>query len=166
MSLSAIFGRFGVGDTMRALGLTLVLMLSMGGCSSAAQERRELNAIRAESIAGVRDEIMSQLQRCWPSAIKLPALPTEELVAEVVVRLGPDGHFVEAPKIVAPKSWPSDPAAQAYLGSILQVLSACNVNGFAVPESYFALGAPPIQLNFNPAWRRSLPPEMRQSDRA
>ena len=136
------------GDMVRALALALLIVVGGGAASGQS---------RAERVAEMRSLIEAQLVSCWTRTITLPAPPKEELEAVVSVRFQTDGRLADTPKIVTPKTWPEDPAARTYLFGILEALATCSEKGFQIPQSYFDLGAPAIELRFKPMLGPKLP---------
>jgi hypothetical protein len=100
----------------------------------------------------VMEMLSSQLvaRGCWLDQDDMP--DARRLRAVLAVRFGPDGRFLDAPKLVEPATAPeNDRPMQVFIARAQAALEKCNQAGFRLPQSFLEKQPPVvIELDFRP----------------
>jgi hypothetical protein len=100
----------------------------------------------------VMEMLTSQLlaRSCWLDQDDMA--DARRLRAVLAVRFGPDGRFLEAPRLVEPATAPkNDPPMQVFIARAQAALEKCNKAGFQLPQSFLEKQPPVvIELDFRP----------------
>jgi hypothetical protein len=111
-------------------------------------DRRPALAEGANAADAIRNQLLAR--GCWGDYDDIP--DARRLRATLAVRFGPDGHFLEPPKLIEPKDMPeNDPPLQLFILRAKAALEKCDVKGFVLPAGALEMQPPLIvELVFLP----------------
>jgi hypothetical protein len=101
--------------------------------------------IAVASLQAIRTQLLRSY--CWADHSDMPE--ATRLRATIRIWIGRDGKFSREPELLLPEREPvNDVPLQTFIGHARRALRMCNSLGWNLPDAYFDLEAPYIDVEF------------------